>query len=213
MRFRFRRAAAKPLAVAGGICGTRCGSAASVPYSPMTPPQSDAADAMAALLQRHRSIRQFDPSRAVDSDFIDTLLVQALAGSSSSGNLNMVSVVKAFDVQRKAQLHALHMGQPMVLQAPLALTACWWVGRLKPRRSVTGCRVLPGYTASVMLPPRPPASTVTVANEKCVAGNATAQWARRWLRKWQSTASRRWHSSTPARSSTTPAAMPCRPRN
>lgn len=90
----------------------------------MTPPHSDAANAMAALLQRHRSIRQFDPSRKVDSDFIDTLLVQALAGSSSSGNLNMVSVVKTFDVQRKAQLHELHKGQPMVLQAPLVLTFC-----------------------------------------------------------------------------------------
>ena len=78
----------------------------------------------AALLQRHRSIRQYRPDATVDSAFIDDVLVQALAGSSSSGNLNLVSVVKTFDPARKAQLCELHSSQPMVLQAPLVLTFC-----------------------------------------------------------------------------------------
>jgi nitroreductase len=84
------------------------------------------ASAFSALMQGHRSIRQFHTraDRPVDSDFIDALLVQALAGSSSSGNLNMVSVVKTFDPDRKARLFKLHREQPMVLQAPLVLTFC-----------------------------------------------------------------------------------------
>jgi nitroreductase len=85
---------------------------------------TDLADAFARLMQRHRSIRRFLPDQPVDGAFIDEVLVQALAGSSSSGNLNMVSVVKTADPARKAQLCEMHLGQPMVLQAPLVLTFC-----------------------------------------------------------------------------------------
>ena len=53
------------------------------------------------LLHAHRSIRSFQ-DRTVDSDLIDRILVDSLHGSSSSGNLNMVSVVKTQDPARKA---------------------------------------------------------------------------------------------------------------
>lgn len=82
------------------------------------------ATAFADLMRAHRSIRQFDTARGLDEAFVDDLLVQALAGSSSSGNLNMVSVIKTFDPVRKARLCELHSGQAMVLQAPLVLTFC-----------------------------------------------------------------------------------------
>ena len=80
-------------------------------------------NAFAALMQAHRSIRQYkaDP---IDAGLIDTVLTQALTGSSSSGNLNMVSVIKTQDAARKAHLCELHFGQPMVQQAPLVLTFC-----------------------------------------------------------------------------------------
>jgi nitroreductase len=52
------------------------------------------------------------------------VLEESLAGSSSSGNLNMVSVVRTRDPERKRRLHELHFAQPMVLQAPLVLTFC-----------------------------------------------------------------------------------------
>jgi nitroreductase len=78
---------------------------------------------MSALLQAHRSIRQYE-DRPIDDGLIDRVLEMALQGSSSSGNLNMVSVIKTCDAQRKAQLHQLHFGQAMVLQAPLVLTFC-----------------------------------------------------------------------------------------
>jgi nitroreductase len=84
---------------------------------------SESAQAFARLMQAHRSIRQYD-SRPIDPALIDSVLEQALHGSSSSGNLNMVSVIKTRDAERKAQLCELHFGQPMVLRAPLVLTFC-----------------------------------------------------------------------------------------
>jgi nitroreductase len=81
------------------------------------------AGAFEHLLESHRSIRSFKPD-PIDPAWVDRLLQQALHGSSSSGNLNMVSVVKTTDTARKAELCQLHFGQPMVLQAPLLLTCC-----------------------------------------------------------------------------------------
>jgi len=81
------------------------------------------ADDFSRLLRAHRSIRSFQP-KAIDAALVDRVLVEALHGSSSSGNLNMVSVIKTTDVERKQRLCEMHFGQPMVLQAPLVLTFC-----------------------------------------------------------------------------------------
>jgi nitroreductase len=78
---------------------------------------------LSRLLLAHRSIREYQ-DREIEPDLIDSVLAEALAGSSSSGNLNLVSVVKTRDRERKAHLAELHFGQPMVLQAPLVLTFC-----------------------------------------------------------------------------------------
>ena len=89
-------------------------------------PSADTASAALAfsrLLRAHRSIRRFH-STPIEPAFIDGLLAQAWAGTSSSGNLNMVSVVKTADPERKARLHGMHLQQAMVLQAPLVLTFC-----------------------------------------------------------------------------------------
>jgi nitroreductase len=81
------------------------------------------AETVHALLQGHRSIRAFE-DRDIDPALVERVLVDASAGTSSSGNLNMVSVVTTRDRQRKARLCELHFDQPMVLQAPLVLTFC-----------------------------------------------------------------------------------------
>lgn len=81
------------------------------------------AEHFAALMNAHRSIRSYQ-DRPLEPGLVDRVLEQALAGTSSSGNLNMVSVVKTQDPARKARLHELHGEQPMVLQAPLVLTFC-----------------------------------------------------------------------------------------
>jgi nitroreductase len=78
---------------------------------------------MTRLLMAHRSIRQYQ-DRPIAPALIDRVLTQALAGSSSSGNLNMVSVIKTSDRERKRRLYELHFEQPMVLQAPLVLSFC-----------------------------------------------------------------------------------------
>ena len=78
-------------------------------------------DDFSRLLNSHRSIRSFD-ARPVEPALVDHVLHEALQGSSSSGNLNLVSVIKTFDVERKAQLCKLHFDQPMVRQAACVLT-------------------------------------------------------------------------------------------
>ena len=83
----------------------------------------DRAQAFTELMQAHRSIRSYKPDPLPDG-LINTLLEDALHGTSSSGNLNMISVVKTQDEARKAHLCELHGGQPMVLEAPLLLTFC-----------------------------------------------------------------------------------------
>jgi nitroreductase len=84
---------------------------------------NDAAASMSRLLQAHRSIRRYE-ERPVDPALVDQVLADALHGTSSSGNLNTVSVIRTRDVERKKKLCELHFGQPMVLQAPLVLTFC-----------------------------------------------------------------------------------------
>jgi len=83
----------------------------------------DAAQPLSRLLSAHRSIREYQ-DRAIDAGWLDGVLAEAFAGASSSGNLNMVSVIRTSDPERKARLCELHFGQPMVNQAPIVLTFC-----------------------------------------------------------------------------------------
>jgi nitroreductase len=82
-----------------------------------------APDDVHTLLAAHRSVRKYKPD-PVDPALIERVLEDALHGSSSSGNLNMVSVIVTRDTERKRRLHELHFEQPMVLQAPVVLTFC-----------------------------------------------------------------------------------------
>ena len=82
-----------------------------------------AATAFSRLMAAHRSVRQYR-DQALPPGLVDRLLAEAMQGSSSSGNLNMTSVIKTQNLARKARLHELHFEQAMVLQAPLVLTFC-----------------------------------------------------------------------------------------
>ena len=62
------------------------------------------------LLNRHRSIRAFK--------------TDAIAGGSSSGNLNSISLILTRDPARKEVLYGYHFEQEMVRQAPLLITFC-----------------------------------------------------------------------------------------
>ena len=80
-------------------------------------------DDFSNLLQRHRSIRRYKPDPIAPA-LVEQICADAVAGGSSSGNLNAVSIVLTRDAERKQRLHELHFEQPMVLQAPLVMTFC-----------------------------------------------------------------------------------------
>jgi len=103
---------------------------------------------LSELLNQHRSIRSYKPD-AIAPELIEAVAADAVAGASSSGNLNSVSIVLTRDVERKRKLYALHAEQEMVLQAPLVVTLCadWWRTRswLKARGARDNFNNLIGY--------------------------------------------------------------------
>jgi len=76
-----------------------------------------------SVLRRHRSIRRYLPT-PLDPALVAEVCADAIAGGSSSGNLNSVSIVLTRDPERKHRLYELHLEQPMVLEAPLVMTFC-----------------------------------------------------------------------------------------
>lgn len=78
---------------------------------------------LSQLLNNHRSIRVFKPD-PIDHALIESVCADAIAGGSSSGNLNSVSLILTRDEERKKKLFDLHFKQPMILQAPLLITFC-----------------------------------------------------------------------------------------
>jgi nitroreductase len=78
---------------------------------------------LSELLLSHRSIRSYKPD-PIPQELIDEVLSAAVAGASSSGNLNSVSMILTRDEDRRRKLYELHSQQDMVLQAPLVITFC-----------------------------------------------------------------------------------------
>ncbi|HLK15345.1 MAG TPA: nitroreductase family protein [Fimbriimonadaceae bacterium] len=78
---------------------------------------------LSLLLNRHRSIRKYKPD-PIATDLVSGVCHDAIAGASSSGNLNSVSLVLTREAERKHRLYELHFGQPFVLEAPLVVTVC-----------------------------------------------------------------------------------------
>ena len=90
---------------------------------------------LSTLLNRHRSIRRYT-SDPIPTGLVEQVLGDAVAGSSSSGNLNSYSMVLTRDPERKRRLYTLHFEQEMVLEAPLLITFCadWYRTREWLRR-------------------------------------------------------------------------------
>ncbi len=78
---------------------------------------------LSALLNGHRSIRQYKPD-AIPPQMIEQVCGDSFNGTSSSGNLNSATMILTRDVERKAKLYKMHFEQEMVLQAPLLITFC-----------------------------------------------------------------------------------------
>lgn len=103
---------------------------------------TDTTAAFHDLMGAHRSIRRYKPD-PLDPALIDAVLVQALHGSSSSGNLNTATVVKTLEAERRRALWALHGRQDMILQAPCVLTFCADTHRTRTWLAQRGAR--PGF--------------------------------------------------------------------
>jgi len=79
------------------------------------------------LLLQHRSIRKYS-SKPIDSNLLNRLLNAGIRAS-TTGNMQVYSVVVTQDQERKEQLKKCHFNQAMVSEAPVVLTFCADVNR------------------------------------------------------------------------------------
>ena len=84
---------------------------------------------MINLANSHRSIRSFTP-QDIDDALLNDLLMTGLR-SSSAGNMQTWSVIVTRDEAVKRQMVDLHNDQPMILDAPVLLTFCADVFRMR----------------------------------------------------------------------------------
>ena len=84
---------------------------------------------MIDLANTHRSIRSFT-AQNVEDELLNKLLMTGLR-SSSSGNMQTWSVVVTRDEANKRKLYEYHYEQGMILEAPLVLTFCADVFRMR----------------------------------------------------------------------------------
>jgi len=108
---------------------------------------------VAAVLNRHRSIRKYKPE-PIDPALIEQVCADAIAGASSSGNLNCATMILTRDEQRKKKLYELHSEQPFILEAPLVITFCadWFRTRewLRHRNARDNFNNLIGYHVALV---------------------------------------------------------------
>lgn len=81
------------------------------------------------LANSHRSIRSFT-SQDIEESLLNDILMTGLR-SSSSGNMQTWSVVVTRNEANKRRLYELHVEQEMILEAPLVLTFCADVFRVR----------------------------------------------------------------------------------
>jgi nitroreductase len=82
---------------------------------------------MLKTLMQHRSIRQYKGSPVNQTDLEEIL--EAGTRASTTGNMQLYSIVVTQDKKKKAELAPAHFNQPMVTQAPVHLTFCADVNR------------------------------------------------------------------------------------
>jgi nitroreductase len=84
---------------------------------------------MIELAKSHRSIRSYT-NQEIDDDLLNDLLLAGLR-SSSAGNMQTWSVIVTRDEGRKRRLYELHREQDFILEAPVLLTFCADVFRMR----------------------------------------------------------------------------------
>jgi nitroreductase len=76
---------------------------------------------------QHRSIRQYKDTPVSEEDLKEIL--EAGTRASTTGNMQLYSIVVTQDEQRRKELAPVHFNQPMVTQAPVHLTFCADINR------------------------------------------------------------------------------------
>ena len=77
---------------------------------------------MIPQIEKHRSIREF-LNKDISSDIIEQILLAA-SRASTTGNMQLYSIIATTSQEVKESLSPCHFNQPMVKQAPLVLTFC-----------------------------------------------------------------------------------------
>ena len=77
---------------------------------------------MIQTLLDHRTIRKYT-DKSVDNELLNRVL-EAGCRASTTGNMQVYSIVVTKDQERKEKLAPLHFNQPMVKAAPVTLTFC-----------------------------------------------------------------------------------------
>lgn len=75
-----------------------------------------------ATILNHRSIRKYK-STPIEQSVLN-LVLECAFRASTTGNMQVYSIVVTKDEEKKKQLSPLHFNQPMVMQAPVLLTFC-----------------------------------------------------------------------------------------
>ncbi len=73
-------------------------------------------------IMQHRSIRKYK-NQAVADDVLKQIL-EAGFRASTTGNMQVYSIIVTQDADKKAELAKFHFGQKMVIEAPVVLTFC-----------------------------------------------------------------------------------------
>lgn len=77
---------------------------------------------MIDTILKHRSVRQYLPT-PIDKSLLERI-IEAGTRASTTGNMQLYSVIVTQNEERKAALSPFHFNQPMVKQAPVLLTIC-----------------------------------------------------------------------------------------
>lgn len=77
---------------------------------------------MMKTIVNHRSIRKYKSTPI--ADVLLSRILEAGTRASTTGNMQLYSVVVTRDEEKKASLAPLHFNQPMVKEAPVLLTIC-----------------------------------------------------------------------------------------
>ena len=82
---------------------------------------------MLNTIMQHRSIRQYKDTPVDEKDLNEIL--EAGTRASTTGNMQLYSVIVTQDEEKKKELSPAHFDQPMVMQAPVHLTFCADINR------------------------------------------------------------------------------------